>query len=119
ELDQSLPRPIGVREAEGGEPFLRRIGCKAVAARRQIAGARDLVSLAAGEGFEQRSEEQPLVDCASCSLMVGEDRVETLRWCFLSPPAEAEHPCEPIPCVPVGGHGVDLCLLHELEPVLD
>ena len=98
ELTQGLAGPVGIGEAEGGEPLLGSIRRKTVAGsplgrRRRGAACRR----AAGERLEQGPEEQSLVDRPSGALMMGEDGVEAFAGRLLRPPPEAEHPCQAVP----------------------
>ena len=104
QLPDRGPGPLGVGEPEAGQRVGRRLG-------RHPAGAR--------QGVEQRPEVQPLVDRAHDVPLAGQISVERLGRSRLRAAPVAEDAGDAAPVIAVGGQGVRLALLLDLQRVLD
>ena len=103
ELGQGGPGLGHVAEAEGGQPLLGRL-------LGQRAGA--------GDGFQQRAEEQLLVDGAHLRLLAPMGGLELFEGGGRAGVPVAEDPGQVGPAGGVGRQGVDLGLVDKLEAVL-
>ena len=106
QLLERLTGAFGVGEAEGRQARLCHLGGQRLASARP------------DERVEQRAEEDPLVDRAHGGLVAAKLVVELLEGAHIARVAIAHDAGDARACAFVGGQGVHLLLVDELQPML-